>query len=517
MRGYAHGFMSLRGGEATAILLAAAVLVLFPYGLLAHALPITRDSGVFMYTGMIIQSGGMPYVDSWDHKGPLLYLLNALGMATFGSPRGVPLLEGLLLFVALGVSMQIWRRLLPTWLVLTVATAFVLTHYGTFEYGNLTESWLIPFALVSYSLALAHCCAPDESAKAGLLPWLCVLLGISIAIAVLTRPNNGLALGFLGSCLLLGRTQQRLRALILMGLAFALVAGPALLWIHRHGAWLDFVEQYLMFNFAYVHGASAEARIEATFMLTKAVFLSPLGLVTAMVCAFALLSRTRPRAKPGSLAACGLLFAIVTVELMSQLVSGRGYLHYASLSSASLAVALVALLYHVTPGQGRVLQGGLQRVCALLLVPVLAVSSTPAFSTLLATLRHGVGIAGTPAYELVEYVRSNTNPDDRVLVHGAETWLLAASGRLSPTTITYFYPVIVGFKDSLEEYESEVMRGRPVYVVETPESCGLTLPPCKGQPALFAKLKGFLALDYRFEIELHGYRFWRLRASPTGQ
>jgi hypothetical protein len=507
--------MLTRSGSAAAIVLAAAVLVLLPYGLLVHALPIGRDSGVFMYTGMIVEAGGMPYVDSWDHKGPLLYVLNALGMWLFGGPRGVIVLEGLLLFAALGVSMQLWKRLLPTWLVLTVAAAFALTYYATFENGNLTESWLIPFALVSYALALAYVCAPDEPGKARLLPWLCVLLGVSIAIAALTRPNNGLALGLLACCLLAVGTRQRVRALALMVIAFAVVVAPALAWIHRHGAWHDFVEQYLVFNFAYAHGVSAKARIVATFSLAQAIFLSPLALVTAMVCAFAFLSAARPRAKPGSAAACGLLFAVFAVELLSQLVSGRGYLHYASLTSASLAVALVALLYRVTPEGGPALKAGRHRVWALFLVPVLVVSlAQPAFA-LLASLKQGVRIAGTPAYDLSEYLRSRTSPTDRVLVHGAETWLLAASGRLSPTAVTYYYPVIDGFRDSLAQYQSQTLRERPMYVVETPGSCGLTLAPCAGQPALFAGLKDFLARDYRLEKELHGYRFWRLRASPA--
>ena len=46
------------------------------------------DAGVFNYVGMVIQHGGMPYVDVFDHKGPLIYLINALAVE-FGSWRMV--------------------------------------------------------------------------------------------------------------------------------------------------------------------------------------------------------------------------------------------------------------------------------------------------------------------------------------------------------------------------------------------------------------------------------------------
>ena len=36
------------------------------------------DSGVFRYIAYAMQRGALPYVDSFDHKGPLIYLLNYL-------------------------------------------------------------------------------------------------------------------------------------------------------------------------------------------------------------------------------------------------------------------------------------------------------------------------------------------------------------------------------------------------------------------------------------------------------
>ena len=38
------------------------------------------DSSVFTYVAKVIIAGGMPYRDTFDHKGPLIYLIDACGM-----------------------------------------------------------------------------------------------------------------------------------------------------------------------------------------------------------------------------------------------------------------------------------------------------------------------------------------------------------------------------------------------------------------------------------------------------
>ena len=39
-----------------------------------------QDSSVFIYVGNILKRGLMPYKDTFDHKGPLLYLLEYAGL-----------------------------------------------------------------------------------------------------------------------------------------------------------------------------------------------------------------------------------------------------------------------------------------------------------------------------------------------------------------------------------------------------------------------------------------------------
>ena len=58
------------------------------------------DSGIFQEMGVCLAQGGIPYVDLFDHKGPALWFIQALGILI--SPRlGIMLLQSLSLFITL--------------------------------------------------------------------------------------------------------------------------------------------------------------------------------------------------------------------------------------------------------------------------------------------------------------------------------------------------------------------------------------------------------------------------------
>ena len=50
--------------------------VLFLYAVDSFVNAPGRDSGAFLYVAKGILDGEMPYIDRWDHKGPLIYIIN---------------------------------------------------------------------------------------------------------------------------------------------------------------------------------------------------------------------------------------------------------------------------------------------------------------------------------------------------------------------------------------------------------------------------------------------------------
>lgn len=56
-----------------------------------------NDSSIFRYVGLEMAKGGMPYRDSFDHKGPLIFIINCFGI-WISYYRGVWLIELISLF-----------------------------------------------------------------------------------------------------------------------------------------------------------------------------------------------------------------------------------------------------------------------------------------------------------------------------------------------------------------------------------------------------------------------------------
>ena len=99
------------------IALSALAIVIAAYFPLRRNYYPSHDFSIFAYIGERIRSGGLPYVDAWDHKPPLIFYLNALGL-TFagGNLMGIWLLEAVFLTGALLMLFRLIRGAYGDWI-----------------------------------------------------------------------------------------------------------------------------------------------------------------------------------------------------------------------------------------------------------------------------------------------------------------------------------------------------------------------------------------------------------------
>jgi len=506
--------VSRAGLAAVASALLVSVSAFLPMILSGH---LTRDSGVFLYTGMVVSRGGMPYVDSWDHKGPLLAAIESVAWHLGGGILGAPILEGVVLFLGLAVAGIIWSRSIgyaaaPAVLVVGVS------YLGVFEGGNFTETWLFPFQLVAYSAAAHLALRAGRDAPARATAAVGLLLGLALATGLFTRMNNvvGLVLVVAVGAVFLRR---RLLFLAVVVFAVALVGAALALWLWTGDALRAGLDQYLRYNLFYSGGANAADRLSAFGTLAQ-LLVSSAVVVAVLLLAGAWLARGRRRDADGGAPAfvVAVFFAVGGADALSQMVSGRPYPHYLVVALAGFAVTGVVLASCLIPlsrgvigasGRSHGLPWAIVAGGAVLLT--LAGSSSSALQWARVALGSGVFVAGSYQAQLVERVLAESTPDDRVLVHGAETWILAASGRLSPTSITYSLPVEQGYGGLPAQYLADVASFPPALIVESPESCGISIE-CPPDKANFAGLAPFVASSYQLEGEIVGFRFWRREA-----
>lgn len=288
------------------------------------------DSSIFRLAGRVWATGGLPYVDYWDHKGPLIFFTNMLGYLLAGNENGVFWIDAALLLVSvyfiwklvnelLG-DRRLWFRLLVLWSAVLWFVALMIPWF------DMTETVCLPFLAAGAWLAVRD--ARRLDAREGSVSWMTALvLGLGFSAGLLTRLTNALmvcvfalvlavALALRGLWIDLGRC-------VLGFLGGALVlAVPFVAYFAAHGALYDMVYGTLIYNMAYASGDSGSTLFSVLLSRTAAEMLV-VPVLLVLLALFLIIKSHRLDASCVMLVSCGV--ALIVLLLVSE-----PYAHYAS-------------------------------------------------------------------------------------------------------------------------------------------------------------------------------------------
>ena len=126
-------------------LLALGALLLVLVSPLSMGRTPSHDSGIFLYFGQQILRGKIPFLDLWDHKPPLIFYTDALGLLIGrGSPWGVWGLEYLSLSASILIGFLVLRRYYRDFPAAFGVCAGLGGLVFLLEGGNLTEEYSLP-------------------------------------------------------------------------------------------------------------------------------------------------------------------------------------------------------------------------------------------------------------------------------------------------------------------------------------------------------------------------------------
>ena len=118
--------------------------VLLPISPINQPLP-RRDSGVFLYTGWRLLKGDILYLDVWDHKPPMIFLINAVGLLASNSSRwGIWAIELTSLLIASLISFRIFQRAFDKISALLAVLLWLFSLVFMIYGGNLTTEYTLP-------------------------------------------------------------------------------------------------------------------------------------------------------------------------------------------------------------------------------------------------------------------------------------------------------------------------------------------------------------------------------------
>lgn len=219
------------------------------------------DSAFYRYMGSVILQGKTPYVDLWEHKGPVLYFIQALGALNGTRNEKLSFIFIMQIFSLLFSVIFLYKinqrisvskhSSLRFFLLLTVALSVL---GNTLEGGNLTEEWSIPMICCSLYLFINY--ALQTNRNTGHPCKYSYIHGICLALITFIRINNAVSIfaGLLviGINLLLKRQWKDFLKNILFGILGSLtVIIPIFIWFFRRNALNEMIYGTFIFNLKY--------------------------------------------------------------------------------------------------------------------------------------------------------------------------------------------------------------------------------------------------------------------------
>ena len=157
-----------------------------------YAISWGHDSAVFQSIGKGWSKGYIPYLDSFDHKGPLLFALNALGYI-IGGKNGLFILQLLFMTAFLEVSYQTFHLFLNWRLSMPLPVVMLVILCRTFDEGNMTEEWSLLFLAVSFYFLIKWLRKYQEGERTH-PPVYAFIYGICFACILFLRVTNAIGI-----------------------------------------------------------------------------------------------------------------------------------------------------------------------------------------------------------------------------------------------------------------------------------------------------------------------------------
>lgn len=418
------------------------------------------DTWVFQTVAMMMQDGFMPYKDSFDHKGPLLYIIDFIGRA-INDRWGVCLMQWCSLTYSLVFFFKIAKLVTRSWTIclfsIFVAGLFLLNLFY-WDYGNLAEEYAMPLIATGTFFFLRYYLTGSRE------NWSMIVCGCCFAGVLMLRPNMiALWLVFCPAILISDVRQQRLnegiRSVIYFCVGVVLVLLPILGWITWNGAWDDFWRAYVVFNVDYANSLPSLwlSRLYAFWHFgTMPIVMLTLGSV------FYFLTDSWFKNQLMNVYAFYLLVALGLVAL-----SGRLYGHYAMVLVPAVVYPIAIATKHlVISNQGlmtieRYFERNLKAFMGLLCIVFLGV--TLAVSSVVGKRTKGNNKDDTT--EVCQLIERHTDSKDEISVYGNFDKIYVFTHRQHATRFSYQFPIFSVNSRIEEEYWRDMRKELPKIVV----------------------------------------------------
>lgn len=360
------------------------------------------DSAFFILVGQGMTKGLLPYRDFFDMKGPYLFLIEYIGQLICYGSMGAFFIQWINLFLSLCIISRILRLMCRKdvvafpWELLGILGCLFIGSF-TFDYGNCTEEYSLPWLLLSLYFALKYFKSNEQSGDYTHPLKFGFYHGFAFGVLALIRITNAAIIGAVILTISIGLLHKKeFKNLFYNGLVFilgcAVAFAPMCIYFACYGLLGEMLSQVFVFGVKYSAEVSFADKL-LRFRNSYRRFLLWMGLALGPLVIY----RSRK--------VCYWLLAFSTLVLSFIAVNmGNSYMHYFTLAIPNLVLGLAIALEQGTKqtGDSKPLRIAQRSLCGAFILTVF-ILQIPFFRT---KLEHAQG--------LVAFNASLSHQDDSI-------------------------------------------------------------------------------------------------------
>ncbi|WP_191016994.1 glycosyltransferase family 39 protein [Treponema zioleckii] len=413
------------------------------------------DSHVFIYVAKVLLNGGRLYTDVFDHKGPLLYFINAIGLSLH-EYTGIWLIEFLSIFLAMLFAFKTARLVFSR----TASLISVLLSFAylieTFGFGNYTENYALPYILLTQFIFLRLVHQQKDLTKLKIM-----LVGSMFSFTFLLRPNLVfLWVLFCVYILLVKIREKKYKQLwTYVGYFFTgsfIILLPVAVYFICLGNFSDFIKDYFLYNIRYATAEKDFAqKINAIeFFINNDIV--KLSLVLHFIAIY--LNREKKFYKNiFCINALGFFFAFFIV-----VSPANNFSHYATVLIPFMVLPianLIEIIFKELKFNPLLSIAAILGLFIFILCPYFSKQSKQ-----ISWKSSGTNIS----YALVEYIQNNTEESEKIIVDSNDCWVYTKSHRWAASRFAYRpWPMT---QEMNGIFAKEIKENKPKFVISRNEN-----------------------------------------------
>lgn len=302
------------------------------------------DSSIFQIIGKGWTEGILPYTGLWDHKGPLIFFINAVGFWLCHSNVGIFIIQVVCLTITTYFTLSFYGRYFSDKQSFTYTLASLAFLSICTEGGNSLEEYILPLLMPAFFYMYEWTQRWTNHQDISHHHRYAFLYGLVLAFSFLTRLTNalGICLGALIIAIVLvqhRKYKKLLKNILFFFAGFVVLALPFIGYFYSKGALYEMLYGTITYNIGYTVHSSAgfDSILDVIYFLpaySSCIFLIIVSIIT--------ISCDSQRKQSG------YFWLIISGLNLFFFINSFKYNHYAIITLPYLCIGIVEMKYNLS-------------------------------------------------------------------------------------------------------------------------------------------------------------------------